>query len=128
MAKRIKREVPNTNNAKKTSKGNIYVMDFGWYDDIHKIMKLGQSVHTSVRAGQHKSKGNQFVRGKEPKIIMNCGVSKYSQDRLEDKNRDLWDKTPGFERCPGCRDTFFVDTTVVSEVFLTIRKTYKIAI
>ena len=124
---RAVREVPNTNRA-RNKEGNIYVMDFGFYDETHKIIKLGQSLNTKARASQHKSKGNKYIQGREPQILMNCGVSRYSQDRYEDKNRELWDKTPGFERCPKCKDTFFVDTTVVSEVFLTIRKTYSMVI
>lgn len=119
-----KREVPNTNGASKTKKGNIYVMDFGEYEDGRRIVKLGISSNTSVRASQHKSGGNKYVKGREPKILINCGLSKYSQQRYEDKNREIWDNLPGFERCPRCNDTFFVDTTQVSEVFLVIKNKY----
>ena len=124
----MKREVPNTNKARKNHGGNIYAMDFGHYDDDTLIIKLGQSVDTAKRASQHKSKGNKYIVGREPKILMNCGVSVYSQSRYEDKNREIWDNTPGFTRCPGCKDTFFVDTRIVSEISLIIRKTYTVAI
>lgn len=124
----MKREVPNTNNAKKNHGGNIYAMNFGHYDENIIILKLGQSIDTAKRASQHKANGNKYIHGREPEILMNCGVSVYSQNRYEDKNRELWDNTPGFERCPGCKDTFFVDTRIVSEISLTIRKTYTVAI
>lgn len=124
----MKREVPNTNNARKNHGGNVYAMDFGFYDDFIKIIKVGKSIHTSTRASQHKSGGNKYIKGREPKILMNCGVSVYSQSRYEDKNRDIWDNLPGFTRCPGCKDTFFVDTRIVSEISLTIRKTYTVAL
>lgn len=99
-------------------------MYFGMFDEDRAIIKMGQSIHPSVRAEQHSYNGNRFVRGRTGKLLLAVPVSYYNQNRYEDKTRDAWDETPGFKRAPSCKDTFFVDLRVAREVAITIKKTY----
>lgn len=102
--------VPNTNNDHSSKTGNIYAMFFGVWNARWAIVKVGQSVHPAQRAVEHYRNGNQFVQGREPKILMNLTVRKNSQDRLENLNRNNWDRAKGLYRAKGCNDTFFLDT------------------
>ena len=102
----------------------VYALGFGMFDEFRMIVKLGETGDLMSRCSQHTQKGNSFVRGRTPTVLLWCPVSKYNTKRYEDKNRELWDSLPGFERAFHCRDTYLVDVREVAEVSLTIRKTY----
>ena len=111
-----------------TKQYGIYVIDYGMYDEFFRLYKLGETGNLKERLKQHEEKGNQFIRGKEGKVVLWRPVSQYNTKRYEDKNRSIWDNLEGFKRCYRCKDTFLVDTRIVSEVTLTIKKTYTVAL
>lgn len=110
------------------NKGYVYAMDFGMLDEFHKLLKLGTSLDPEVRCEQHTKNGNKFLRGREGKVLIKVPVSVYNQTRYEDKNRDIFDQTEGMERAHHCRDTYIVDTRIIQEISLTIKKTYTVAV
>lgn len=112
----------------KNEKHNVYVLDFGMYDEVFQIVKLGKSNDLDRRNGEHTKNGNKFIKGKTPTVLLAIPVSKYNAERYEDKNRDIWDGLEGFKRAYHCKDTFLVDTRIVTEVSLTIKKTYTASI
>ena len=105
-------------------KSAVYALDFGMYDDVYAIVKLGKSNDVDRRNAEHTKHGNKFIKGKTPTVLLSVPVSKYNAERYEDKNREIWDNLDGFIRAFHCKDTFLVDTRIVSEVSLTIKKTY----
>lgn len=102
----------------------VYAISFGMYDEFHAIVKLGETGNLEHRNEQHTTRGNAFIKGREPKTLLWCPVSQYNTKRYEDKNRAIWDGLPGFQRAFRCKDTFLVDVREVQEISLTIRKTY----
>lgn len=105
-------------------KSVVYALDFGMYNDVLRIIKVGKSNDLGRRNGEHTKCGNKFIKGKTPTVLLSVPVSKYNAERYEDKNRDIWDNLEGFTRAFHCKDTFLVDTRIVQEVSLTIKKTY----
>ena len=105
-------------------KSVVYALDFGMYDEFLRIIKVGKSNDLDRRNGEHTKGGNKFIKGKTPTVLLSVPVSKYNAERYEDKNRDIWDSLEGFTRAFHCKDTFLVDTRIVQEVSLTIKKTY----
>ena len=112
----------------KTDKAVVYALDFGMFDEFFRIIKLGESNDLDRRNGQHTKTGNKFIKGKIPTVLLSIPVSQYNTKRYEDKNRAIWDNLDGFKRAFHCKDTFLVDTRIVSEVSLTIKKTYTASI
>ena len=112
----------------KNDKHVVDALNFGMYDEIFQIVKLGKSNDINRRNGEHTKNGNKFIKGKTPTILLSIPVSKYNAERYEDKNRELWDSMEGFHRAHHCKDTFLVDTRIVSEISLTIKKTYTASI
>jgi hypothetical protein len=110
------------------SKGYVYIMDFGMFDEHHRLIKTGKSIDPKVRCGQHSKNGNKFLQGREGQVLLAVPVSYYNQERYEDKNRAIMDNTDGFTRAFHCKDTFLVDTRIVTEVSITIKKTYTASI
>ena len=108
----------------KVVKPVVYALDFGMYDEYFRIVKIGKTKNLDERNKQHTDNGNQFIRGKVPTVLLAVPLSKYNIERYEDKNRDVWDMTDGFFRAYRCKDTYLVDTRIVSEVSITIKKTY----
>lgn len=103
----------------------FYVMDFGRLPHTRKrIIKPGTSNDPKRRLKEHEVRGNKFLKGREGKILVAVPLSKYNALRVEDRTREKWDNTPGFERAPRCLDTFLVDTEVVQEISFTVKKTY----
>ena len=109
-------------------KSVVYALDFGMFDEFFRIVKVGKSNNLDRRNDEHVKTGNKFIKGKTPTVLLSVPVSKYNAERYEDKNRDLWDNMEGFTRAFHCKDTFLVDTRIVSEVSLTIKKTYTASI
>lgn len=105
-------------------KSVVYALDFGMYNDFLRIIKVGKSNDLDRRNGEHVKGGNKFIKGKTPTVLLSVPVSKYNAERYEDKNRDIWDNLEGFTRAYHCKDTFLVDTRIVREVSLTVKKTY----
>ena len=105
-------------------KSAVYALNFGMYDGVFAIVKLGKSNDVDRRNTEHTKHGNKFIKGKTPTVLLSIPVSKYTAERYEDKNREIWDNLDGFTRAFHCKDTFLVDTRIVSEVSLTIKKTY----
>ena len=108
----------------KSVKPVVYALDFGMYDEFFRIVKIGKTNNLDDRNEQHTKSGNQFIRGKVPTVLLAVPLSKYNTERYEDRNRSKWDETEGFIRAYRCKDTFLVDTRIVSEVSITIKKTY----
>lgn len=108
----------------RPKKGYVYLMSFGRYDRHRVLVKCGQSIRPQARVGQHEKMGNKFLQGREGKILLAVPVSYYNQSRYEDKTRDTLDSMAGVERAFHCKDTFLVDTRIVREVSITIKKTY----
>ena len=124
--------LPNQSNVKELKamkkQYGIYVIDYGMYDDFYRLYKLGETGNLEQRLHQHEEKGNKFIKGKTGNVVLWRPVSQYNTKRYEDKNRAIWDNTPGFERCYRCKDTFLVDTRIVTNIEITIKKTYTVAL
>ena len=44
------------------SKGYVYIMDFGMFDEHHRLIKTGKSIDPKMRCGQHSKNGNKFLQ------------------------------------------------------------------
>ena len=62
------------------SKGYVYIMDFGMFDEHHRLIKTGKSIDPKMRCGQHSKNGNKFLQGREGQVHCNRGFYHYQKD------------------------------------------------